>query len=126
MLVKKLYEAKDKKRNNDLVNMIKSGLSDLKDEIKEMSEDETKIEKPDKIVDLVEKILEFNEQNQKEEGLKILTLNQMFSRLPVSLAQLEAGNNSEKLKNVIRQLLYSLYRSKKLTKTIYKILIYII
>ena len=106
--------------------MIKSGLSDLKDKIKEISEDETKIEKPDKIVDLVEKILEFNEQNQKGEGLKILTLNQMFSRLPVSLAQLKAGNNSEKLKNVIRQLLYSLYRSKKLTKTIYKILIYII
>ena len=126
MLVKKLYEAKDKKRNNDLVNVIKSGLSDLKDKIKEISEDETKIEKPDKIVDLVEKILEFNEQNQKGEGLKILTLNQMFSRLPVSLAQLKAGNNSEKLKNVIRQLLYSLYRSKKLTKTIYKILIYII
>ena len=106
--------------------MIKSGLSDLKDKIKEISEDETKIEKPDKIVDLVEKILEFNEQNQKGEGLKILTLNQMFSRLPVSLAQLKAGNNSEKLKIVIRQLLYSLYRSKKLTKTIYKTLIDII
>ena len=106
--------------------MIKSGLSDLKDKIKEISEDETKIEKPDKIVDLVEKILEFNEQNQKGEGLKILTLNQMFSRLPVSLAQLKAGNNSEKLKIVIRQLLYSLYRSKKLIKTIYKTLIDII
>ena len=101
-------------------------MSDLKDKIKEISEDETKIEKPDKIVDLVEKILEFNEQNQKGEGLKILTLNQMFSRLPVSLAQLKAGNNSEKLKIVIRQLLYSLYRSKKLTKTIYKTLIDII
>ena len=101
-------------------------MSDLKDKIKEISEDETKIEKPDKIVDLVEKILEFNEQNQKGEGLKILTLNQMFNRLPVSLAQLKAGNNSEKLKIVIRQLLYSLYRSKKLTKTIYKTLIDII
>ena len=41
----------------------------------------------------------------------------MLSRLPISLAQLKAGNNSEKLKNEIRQLLYSLYRSKKLTKT---------
>ena len=106
--------------------MIKSGLSDLKDEIKEMSEDEIKIEKPDKIVDLVKKILEFNEQNQKGEGLKILKPNQMFNRLPVSLAQLKAGNNLEKLKNEIRQLLYSLYRSKKLTKTIYKTLIEII
>ena len=46
------------------------------------------------------------------EGLKILTPNQMLSRLPISLAQLKAGNNSEKLKNKIRQLLYSLYRSK--------------
>ena len=44
----------------------------------------------------------------------------MLSRLPISLAQLKAGNNSEKLKNEIRQLLYSLYRSKKLSKTIYK------
>ena len=43
----------------------------------------------------------------------------MFSRLPITLAQLKAGNNSEKSKNEIRQLLHSLYRSKKLTKTIY-------
>ena len=47
----------------------------------------------------------------------------MFSRLPISLAQLKAGNNSEKLKNEIRQLLYSLYRSKKLTKNVYNNLI---
>ena len=59
-------------------------------------------------------------------GLKILTPNQMLSRLPISLAQLKAGNNSEKLKNEIRQLLYSLYRSKKLTKQLYKSLIDII
>ena len=59
-------------------------------------------------------------------GLKILTPNQMLSRLPITLAQLKAGNNSEKLKNEIRQLLYSLYRSKKLTKQLYKSLIDII
>ena len=47
----------------------------------------------------------------------------MFSRLPITLAQLKAGNNSEKSKNEIRQLLYSLHRSKKLTKTIYDNLI---
>ena len=59
----------------------------------------------------------FNEPSKKEEyGLNILTPNQMLSRLPITLAQLKAGNNSEKLKNEIRQLLYSLYRSKKLTK----------
>ena len=65
-------------------------------------------------------------RNQRGQGLKILTPNQMLSRLPISLAQLKAGNNSEKLKNEIRQLLYSLYRSKKLTKQIYKSLIDII
>ena len=50
----------------------------------------------------------------------------MFSRLPISLAQLKAGNNSEKLKNEIRQILYSLYRSKKLTKQLNKSLVDII
>ena len=47
----------------------------------------------------------------------------MLSRLPISLAQLKAGNNSEKFKNEIKQLLYSLYRSKKLNKTVYNNLI---
>ena len=61
-----------------------------------------------------------------EDGLKLLTRNQMLSRLPISLAQLKAGDNSEKLKNEIRQLLYSLYRSKKLTKQLYKSLVDII
>ena len=50
------------------------------------------------------------EKEQKAKGLKILTPIQMLSRLPISLAQLNAGNNSEKFKNEIRQLLYSLYR----------------
>ena len=65
-------------------------------------------------------------RNQQGQCLKSLTPNQMLSRLLISLAQLKAGNNSEKLKNEIRQLLYSLYRSKKLTKQIYKSLIGII
>ena len=60
-------------------------------------------------------------------GLKILTPNQMLSGLPITLAQLKAkGSNSEKHKNEIRQLLYSLYRSKKLAKQLYKSLIDII
>ena len=88
-----------------------------------MSENEIEIEKLDVMVNIVEKILEFNRQNQEGERLKILTPEQMLSRLPVSLAQLKAGNNSEKLKNEIRQLLYSLYRSKKLNKTVYNNLI---
>ena len=88
-----------------------------------MSEDEKEMEKPDKILKIVEEILEFNKQNQSGKGLKILTSNQMLSRLPISLAQLKTGNNSENLKNEIRQILYSLYRSKNLTKQFYKSLI---
>ena len=122
---KKIYETKDKKKNNKSVNVIRSGLSDLKKEVENMGEEEKEIEQPDKILKIVEEILEFNRQQQGQ-GLKILTPNQMLSRLPISLAQLKAGNNSEKLKNKIRQLLYSLYRSKKLTKNIYKSLVDII
>ena len=78
--------------------------------MKKISQKEIKTEKPDKILKIVAEILEFNKQNQLEKGLKILTPNQTLSRLPISFAQLKAGNNSEKLKNEIRQLLYSLYR----------------
>ena len=81
------------------------------------------IEKPLKIVDIVEQILKFNKQNQEGQELKILTPNQMLSRLPITLAQLKAGNNSEKLKYEIRQLLYSLYRSTNMTKQEYNNLI---
>ena len=68
---------------------------------------------------LLKKILKFNKQKQEGQGIKIRTPNQMLSRLPISLAQLEAGNNSNKLKNEIRQLLCSLYRSKNMTKQVY-------
>ena len=62
-------------------------------------------------------------RNQPGQGLKILTPDQILSRLPITLAQLKAGNNSQKLINEIKQQLYSLNRSKKLTKTIYNHLI---
>ena len=85
------------------------------------------IEGNKKIINIVEWILYFNQlQQQKGEGLKILTPNQMLSRLPITLAQLNAGNNSEKLTDEIRKLLHSLYRSKKLTKQLYKSFIDII
>ena len=94
-------------------------VDDLKNEIEDMSEEVKETEKQNEIVDIVEEILEFNKQNQQGQGLKILTPDQMLSRLPITLAQLKAGNNSLRLKNEIRQLLYYLYRSKKSTKTIY-------
>ena len=93
-----------------------------------MSKEEIENETPDKILKIVKEILNFNNKIQKQQGsgLKKLTSNQMLSRLPITLAQLKAGNNSEKLKNEIRQLLYSLYRSKKLMKQLYKNLVDII
>ena len=59
------------------------------------------------------------EESQKGEGRKILTPNQMLKRLPIALAQVKAGNNSESLLNEIRQIVYSLYRSKEITKEVY-------
>ena len=107
-LAKKLYKTKDAKENSELVEETRNRWSNLKDEVKKMSEDEKEIEKADKILKLVEEILDFNnKQNQIKEGLKILAPNQMLSRLPISLAQLNVGNNSEKLKNEIRQFNYS-------------------
>ena len=111
------------KKNNELVNVINSGLKDLKEEIKKMSKEKAEAEDSEAIVKIVEDILKFNKQNQQAEGIKILTPSQMLSRLPITLAQLKAGNNSEKFKNEIRQLLHSLYRSKNMTKQVYNNLI---
>ena len=66
-----------------------------------------------------------DEESTDQEGqvLKILTPKQMITRLPILLTQLKAGNNFEKLKNEIRQLVYSLYRSKNMSKKIYSNLV---
>ena len=74
------------------------------------------------IVDLYN-IKSGSDTSKKGEGLKILTNKQMLNCLPILLAQIEAGNNSIKLKNEARQILYSLYRPKVLTKTVYNNLI---
>ena len=125
-MYKKLNE-EDIENNKVKVNFIKNDLTDLKKDIGNAPKDDVdKIEKMNKVADIVELILYHNNEDQEESGLKILTTSQMLSRLPISLAQLTAGNNSEKLKNEIRHLLHSLYRSKKLTKTIYNHLINII
>ena len=52
-------------------------------------------------------------------GLKILTPNQLLTRLSILLALKKAGNNSQKLNNEIRQIIYSLYSSKNMSKTVY-------
>ena len=86
------------KKNDKFVNLIRSEIIDLKEKIEKMSKNEIEIKKPDKILEIVKKFFEFNKkiQNKSGGGLKILTPNQMLSRLPITLAQLKAGNNSEK------------------------------
>ena len=69
---------------------------------------------------IIEKTSSTSSGCQSGERLKILTPQQMFTRLPILLAQIKTGNNSRELKNEIRQLLYSLYRSKKISKTVYQ------
>ena len=61
-MAKKLYEAKNKNKNNELVELIKVRWSNLKDVIEKMSEDEIKTEKPDKILEIVKEILDFNKR----------------------------------------------------------------
>ena len=58
-------------------------------------------------------------ESKQVKGLKILTPKQMLQRLPIALAQIKAGNNSESLSNEIRQIVYYLYQSKEITKKVY-------
>ena len=112
-----------------IINAFKKGIFPYKDgfKVEKESDEESTLESEEigttDIPDLETEKSAAEKRNQQGQGLKKLTPNQMLSRLPISLAQLKAGNNSEKLKNEIRQLLYSLYRSKKLTKNVYNNLI---
>ena len=125
-MYKKLRKAEGT-RNEHRVYLIKLMPDKMKKVIENVPEKKTlKIEQNEEIINIVEHIFYFNEIAQSGQGLKILIPNQMLSRLTITLAQLNAGNNTEKLKNEIRQLLYFLYRSKKLTKQLYKSFIDII
>ena len=125
-MCKKLSQTKGAK-NEVRVDSIKKVLSKSQRIIDYAPKDDVfKIEENEKIIDIVERILYFNQLNQSGQGLKILTPSQMLGRLLISLAQSNAENNSEKRKNEIKQILYFLHRSKKLTKNIYKSLIDII
>ena len=92
-MFKDLYQINDREKNSKLVSVVNSGLRDLK---KEIGERENK--KSGKIVGTVEEILKFNKQIQQGNGLKILTPNQMLSRLPISVAQIKAGKIQKILK----------------------------
>ena len=124
-MYKKLRETEVKKKEDQLY-LIKEVLNRMKKAIKNVSENKTfKTEENKKVINITERILYFNQLEQKRQGLKTLIANQTLSRLPISYP-IKSMNNSEKRKNEIRQLLYSLYRSKKLTKQLYKSLIDII
>ena len=83
VLLKELYKTDDKEKNKLLVSVINTGLKDLKEEISKMSKEERINKKSGKIVKIVKNC-------QEGQGLKILTPSQMFSRLPITLAQLKA------------------------------------
>ena len=125
----KLYVIK-----NEIINAFKKGIFpyidgfQVKKDIDEDTDEDADQDADQEIDTTVMPELESEEsaaerRNQQGEGVKILTPNQMHSRLSTSLAQLEAGNNSEELKNEIRQLLYSLYRSKNITMQVYNNLV---
>ena len=122
-MYKKLSETKDAV-NEARVDSIIKVLSKLERMIDYTPKDDAdKIKVNEKIIDIVERILEFNNKIQSEQGLKILTPSQMLSRILTTLAQSNTGNNSEKLKNQIRQLLHSLYRAKKTSINVWLTLI---
>ena len=78
-------------KNHDLVNINKSGLSDLTTKIQTMAEEEKEIKKPNEMIEILEESLEFNKQIQQGKRIKLLTPDQMLSRLPVYLSQLQAA-----------------------------------
>ena len=93
-LLEKLIKTQNNAEKNEFqVNLIKSGLRFFKEETEDMIKEEKETEKPKEIVNIVENILELNIQ-QWEQSLKILIPDQMLNRLPISLAQLKAENNS--------------------------------
>ena len=118
-------------------SLIKTQLTGLNIDMQSMSKDEIKNQNLPALIEGVEEILIFlekidmaeleseeeAEQRQRGQGLKIMIPSQLITRLPILLLQVKAGNNSNKLKNEMRQIIYSLYRSKNLSKIIYNHLI---
>ena len=112
-ITKTLNETAGSQENKAQVNTIENRLPNLMEAFKiSPTGDAKQIKNRYNMLEIVGRILYFNQLNQSGQGLKIQTPNQMLSRLPIFLAQLKAGNNSEKLKNEVRQLLHSLHRSK--------------
>ena len=124
-----LKETKDRQRNYKYyLNIIRKG---NKNSVQKriLSNIENHYDARESVIKFIEDygtmVLEAKRLVKQQEGtlanemLKILTPNQMLKRLPIALAQVNAGNNSESLLNEIRQIVYSLYRSKEITKKVY-------
>ena len=120
-----LKEARDRQRNYlQYLNIIRKGHKNSVQK-RTLSNIENHFNEGEKAINFIEDygsiVLEARRlaKEQEGKGLKILTPNQMLKRLPIALAQVKAGNNSESLLNEIRQIVYSLYRSKEITKKVY-------
>ena len=109
----------------DFLDDINNEYIENKDDAREKFKNLKNNVKSDELKDIVKELERsiFGYEELSSSGLKILNNKQMLNRLPILLTQIQAGNNSIKLKNEIRQILCSLYRSKVLTKTVYNNLI---
>ena len=103
-LANQLYETKNKNKNSEFLKEIKNRWSNLKDEVEKMSKEKIENKKPNEILETVNEIIDFNKEIQKQRS-SILTPDQMLSKLSITLAQLNAGNNSEKLKNELQTII---------------------
>ena len=110
-MVKDLFQA-NQSRNEKMESWVNNLLSDFKNDEKIKL-----IKNPNKIIGIVEKILDLNQE--KRRGLKILTPMQMLQTLPVALAQVKAGNASENLLNEIYQIIQSLCRAEEISKIVH-------
>ena len=114
-LTKDLYDS-DEIKNDEIIKNINNGLIELRNSIK--SKEIPENENPKILVNIVEKNIDFNKR-QKGNGIKISTPKHMFQRLPMVLAHLKAGTTCEKLLNEIKQIIYSLYPAKQITRKVY-------
>ena len=125
-MYKKLCETEGT-RNENQIFLIKEVLNRMKKGIKNVSKNrKVMIEEDEKMINIVVRILYFNQLDQSGHGLKLLTPNEMLSRLAISLAQLKAGNNSVKLEKQNQANFVFFEQIKKLTKNVCKSLIDII
>ena len=120
-----LEEARDRQKNYlQYLNIIRKGYKNSVQK-KPLSNIENHFNARENAIKFIEnyglRVLEARRLAKEQEGtgLKILTPNQLLKRLSIALAQVKAGNNSESLLNEIRQIVYSLYRSKEITKKVY-------